>query len=60
MDTGTPFLVVPLLGKDENGVRNLFYICAEARAKSDETVSTEKLPETCSKSMPLLAQEPIC
>lgn len=59
MDTGTPFLVVPLIGKDENGVRNLFYICAEARAKSDEIVSIENAPRTCSGSIPLPAQEPI-
>ena len=47
-----------LLGT-ENGVRNLFSLYADASGTSDEIVSMEKVPGTCSELMPLLVQEPI-
>ena len=38
---------------------NCFSFCADACEESDEIVSMEKVPSTCSESMPLLVQEPI-
>jgi hypothetical protein len=43
----------------ENGVRNLFSLCADACGESNEIVSAEKVPGTYSELMPLLVQEAI-